>query len=345
MHNTPAADGYHMPAEWERHDAIWLSWPHDPVSFPYRDEAEAVYANFIAAIHATELVHLHIPTAESQEHIEELLKDRQVDLTRVEFRVANYADIWIRDYGPNFVVNRATQQLAMSKFTFNAWGNKYQILLKDNDIPYAMNIDLKLPIYEPGMVLEGGSIDLNGAGTLMTTKQCLLNKNRNPELSQSQIEQTLKDNLGVQHFIWLNEGIEGDDTDGHIDDIARFVNPTTVVCAYTEDATDTDYAPLKENYEILLQSKDQSGNPINVVKLPTPGKVMGDEGRLPASYANFYIGNDVVIAPIFGQPNDEAALEVLRGVFPDRKVIGINAYYLVYGFGTFHCSSQQQPAV
>ncbi len=338
-------DGFYMPAEWEKHDAIWLSWPHDPISFPYKAEAEAVYADFIAAIHTTEFVHLHIPTADLQQHIEALLKERNVDLTRVEFRVANYADIWIRDYGPNFVVNRAIKALAMVKWKFNAWGGKYPILFKDNEIPYDMNKLLELPIQEAGIVMEGGSIDLNGAGTLMTTKQCLLNPNRNPELSQAQIEQKLSDHLGVKHFIWLNEGIEGDDTDGHIDDIARFVNPTTVVCAFTEDETDSDYKPLKENYDILLNSVDQDGNKLNVVKLPTPGKVMGDEGRLPASYANFYIGNGVVVVPVFEQPNDDKALEVLRGVFPDRKVVGINAYYLVYGFGTFHCSSQQQPSI
>lgn len=345
MVNTPAAQGFQMPAEWEHHAAIWLSWPHDPVSFPHKAEAETVYANFVAAIHATEFVHLHVPNLETKVRVEKLLQERSVDLSRVDLRVTDYADIWIRDYGPAVVVNRAAKQRALVKWQFNAWGNKYAALLKDNNMPYQMNETLQLPIFEGGIVMEGGSIDVNGAGTLLTTKQCLLNKNRNPELTQQQIEEKLTDYLGVRHFIWLNEGIEGDDTDGHIDDIARFVNATTVVCAYTEDSNDPDYKPLKENYDLLTQATDQDGNPIQVVKLPTPGWVGDDKGRLPASYANFYIGNGVVIVPVFGQPNDQAALDVLQSVFPERTVIGINAFYLVYGFGTFHCSSQQEPSV
>jgi agmatine deiminase len=192
--------------------------------------------------------------------------------------------------------------------------------------------------------LEGGSIDVNGKGTLLTTEQCLLNKNRNPHLSKTEIEQYLKDYLGVTHIIWLKEGISGDDTDGHIDDIARFVNPTTVVCAYEENLNDENYAILKANYDLLVNSTDQDGAPLNVVKLPMPGLVEDQKMRLPASYANFYIGNTVVLVPIFGKPNDQTALNILQGLFSDRKVIGINCFDLVHGLGTLHCISQQQPS-
>ena len=334
-----------MPAEWERHSAIWLSWPHDPVSFPHLKEAENSFANFIAEIQDSERVELQVLGETMQERVSSILTARGVALSRIGFHLADYADIWFRDYGPIFVVNPESKELAMVKWEFNAWGDKYETLLKDNKVPYAMNSYLRLRMFEPGIVMEGGSIDVNGCGTALTTRQCLLNPNRNPSLMQEEIEGYLSEYLGAVHFIWLNEGIEGDDTDGHIDDIARFVNPTTVVCALPENESDPDYAPMKENYELLRRSVDQSGRSLTVVPLPTPGWVGDDEGRLPASYANFYIGNSKVLVPLFGTKNDEKAMEVLRSVFRDRKVVGVNANYLVYGLGTFHCMSQQQPEV
>ena len=274
-----------------------------------------------------------------------LFQDRRVNLSNVHFHIADYADIWFRDYGPIFVVNRQTRQLAMTKWIFNSWGNKYEPLLKDNLIPYAMNESLRLPMFEPGIVLEGGSIDVNGQGSLLTSEQCLLNSNRNPGFSKEQIEKYLTDYLGATHFIWLKEGIEGDDTDGHIDDIARFVNPTTVLCAYQPDKNDPDHEVLKQNYELLGRATDQDGNKLTVIPLPVPGWVGDKNGRLPASYANFYISNTKVLVPTFGTENDQRALDVIQSVFPDRQVVGVNALHLVYGFGTFHCMSQQQPAV
>jgi agmatine deiminase len=193
-------------------------------------------------------------------------------------------------------------------------------------------------------VLEGGSIEVNGMGTLLTTEQCLLNKNRNPHLTRMEIEDTLRAYLGVTHVLWMKKGIEGDDTDGHIDDIARFVDPATVLCVYEEDRNDANYPILHENYEILRRAKDQDGNRLNVVKLPTPGFVGDPGGRLPASYANFYIGNRVVLVPVFGHPNDKKAMEIIQNRFPDRKIVGIDASDLVHGLGAFHCISQQQPA-
>jgi agmatine deiminase len=333
---NPKELGFRMPAEWEKHSAIWLSFPHDNESFPHLEKARAAHADFAAAISETEQVELQVLDETMQELATSLLTERNANMGNVRFHVREYADIWFRDYGPLFVTNG--KELAMTKWEFNAWGNKYEALLKDNGIPYEMNKDLKMQMFETGMVLEGGSIDVNGKGALLTTEQCLLNKNRNPDMTREQIEQKLKDNLGVSNIIWLKEGVEGDDTDGHIDDIARFVNENTIVCAVEENEKDANYAPLKENFELLKSTG------MNVVPLPMPGNVTRENGsRLPASYANFYIGNGKVIVPIFGTENDGKALEVLRSVFPDRKVVGINALYLVYGFGTFHCMSQQQP--
>ena len=342
---TPRELGYRWPAEWEPHAAVWLAWPHDPESFPFLDQAENAFADFVHAIHDSEPVELLVLDEAMQKRAAALLGARGTELARVRFRVADYADIWFRDYGPIFVTNPQSGQLAMVKWLFNAWGNKYESLLKDNEVPYAMNRALPLPLFEPGIVLEGGSIDGNGRGTVLTTEQCLLNPNRNPRLSKNQIERYLGDYLGARKVIWLKDGIQGDDTDGHIDDVARFVGPTTVLCAYQDDVTDSDHATLLRNYEILLQATDQDGMRLNVVKLPAPGWIGDSEGRLPASYANFYIGNAKVLAPLFGSPADERALEVIQSVFPHRKVIGISAFYLVYGLGTFHCMTQQQPSL
>ena len=342
---TPRQLGFHMPAEWEPHSAVWLSWPHDPVSFPFLEEAEDAFAHFVAEICTSETVELQIVDQQMKQRAAKVLGGCGVDLSRIHFHIADYADIWFRDYGPIFVVNHDTRRLAMTKWIFNAWGNKYESLLKDNEIPRAMDESLYLPMFEPGIVLEGGSIDVNGLGTLMTTEQCLLNKNRNPEFGKEDLERILSDYLGVDHFIWLKEGIESDDTDGHIDDIARFVNPATVLCAWQDDTTDPDHKALEENFKLLQCARDQNGNALNVVKLPAPGWVGDEKGRLPASYANFYIGNTKVLVPMFGVANDQRALEVIQSAFPDREVVGIDAFYLVYGLGTFHCMTQQQPAV
>jgi agmatine deiminase len=335
-----------MPAEWETHSAVWLAWPHDPESFPYLEEAEAAFANFVREVHGSEPAHLLVLDEAVKARVEALLRIRGVELSRVRFHLHDYADIWFRDYGPTFVVNRSAGQLAMTKWTFNAWGEKYETLRKDNGIPHWMNESLKLPLFEPGIVMEGGSIEVNGRGTLMTTEQCLLNPNRNPQLNRKEIERSLSDYLGVRHFIWLSEGIAGDDTDGHIDDIARFVNPTTVLCARQPDESDPDHGVLEENFRRLAGATDQDGRRLQVIQLPVPGWIGDDRsGRLPASYANFYISNSKVLVPLFESENDAAALEVIQSVFPNRKVVGINARYLVYGLGTFHCMTQQQPAV
>jgi len=345
MSKTPAELGYRMPAEWERHSSIWLSWPHDPITFPDRVErAEEIYSEIIHAIHESEAVNLFVKDNAMKERAVGLLKGKKTNLEKINFHYFDYADVWFRDYGPIFVVNDADNKLAMVHWRFDAWGGKYETLMKDTVIPSIINSSMKIPCFTPGITLEGGSIDVNGKGTLLTTEQCLLNTNRNPNLSRGEIEKYLKDYLGVRHLIWLKDGIVGDDTDGHIDDIARFIDPVTVVYAFEDNENDENHEILKENFDILQNSTDQDGNKLKLVKLPMPGFIGDEEGRLPASYANFYIGNKVVLVPVFGHENDEKALKILQELFPSRKVVGINCNDLVYGLGTIHCISQQQPS-
>ncbi len=344
LEDIPARHGYYMPAEWERHDAVWLSWPYDLDSFPEINKVEKAYISIIKAIHEGEFVNLLVKDELMQARVADLLKQAEVNLRRLKFHLVNYADVWFRDYGPTFVINRSVKRLAMVNWSFNAWGEKYPELIGDCKIPSIINDDLKLKCFKPGIVLEGGSIEVNGCGTVITTEQCLLNRNRNPGLGKEQIEAYLQDYLGVCNIIWLKQGIAGDDTDGHVDDIARFVDPTTVLCAYEDGEDDDNYQALKENYEILSSATDQNGNKLKVIKLPMPGYI-GEERRLPASYANFYTGNGVVLAPVFGHRNDSKALKIIQDAFPQRKVVGINCKEMVYGLGTIHCVTLQQPAL
>jgi agmatine deiminase len=335
--------GFCMPAEWEKHDAIWLAWPHDPTTFPEKVElVETIYVQIVKEIHLSERVNLFVIDLKTKDRAEKLFKEDNIDLSRVEFYIFDYADVWFRDYGPIFVTN-SKHELAMVQWDFNSWGEKYETLLKDKQIPEVINQKMALKCFKPGMVLEGGSIDVNGQGTLLTTEQCLLNKNRNPNLDKKQIEKILSEYFGVNNFIWLKNGIFGDDTDGHIDDIARFVNKKTIVCAFEENQNDINYDTLKENYDILCQAVDEDGEKFRVVKLPMPKVVINEVERLPASYTNFYIGNTKVLVPVFDHENDEKALSILQELFPSRKVVGIRCNDLVYGFGTIHCISQQQP--
>jgi len=339
---TPAGSGYRMPAEWEPHDAVWLSWPHDRETFPDLAAVERTYVEIIAALRGSETVDLLVTDEKMQVRVKAMLEEEGVDTGGIRFHFADYADVWFRDYGPTFLVNPRTGSLAMVNWTFNAWGEKYTELMGDTRIPLLMNSGMELPLFTPGIVLEGGSIEVNGCGTVITTEACLLNPNRNPHLTRDEMEAYLEAYLGAGHVIWLKQGIAGDDTDGHIDDIARFVDERTVLCAVEENEDDENYAVLQENLAILRSSTDQDGNPLRVVPLPMPGRVGGAK-RLPASYANFYIGNSVVLVPAFGHPNDEVAITRIQGFFPDREVIGIDCTEMVEGLGAIHCISQQQP--
>jgi agmatine deiminase len=236
-----------------------------------------------------------------------------------------------------------SQSLAIVDWRFTAWGGKYTEMLPDDDLPRHISSLLGLPRFQPNLALEGGAIDVNGRGSCLTTEQCLLHANRNPHLQRADIERALHDYLGVRHVIWLGEGIAGDDTDGHVDDIARFVNPTTVVCALTDDPQDANYAALQDNYQRLQAATDQDGRPLHVIPLPMPGLVGTAAAPLPASYANFYIANGVVVVPTYNHPNDQVALTILQDVFANRRVMGIPCTPLVWGLGALHCITQQQP--
>ncbi len=348
MTQTPKSLGFRMPAEWERQEAVWISWPHNLDTWPSEmlKEVEDSYTQFVKALHTGQKIKILVNNEDFKRNVELKLKNSGIwDFKNIIFYQINNVDGWIRDYGPTFVVNDKTKQKAVVKWIFNAWGNKYEDLKQDNHIPYKMNEILKLPIFEPKIVLEGGSIEVNGSGTLLTTEQCLLNKNRNPALTRKQIENYLKEYLNVSNILWLKEGIAGDDTDGHIDDIARFVNRNTVVCAFEDNKNDENHHILKENYELLVKMKDEAGNELNIIKLPMPGFVGDKERRWPASYCNFYIGNETVVVPVFGHENDKKALAILQELFPKRKVVGINSREMVYGFGSFHCLTQQEPKV
>ena len=344
---TPKSLSYRMPAEWEPQEAIWISWPHNEETWLYMlNEVEESYVQFVKALHTAQKVKILINGKDAEIKAIIKLKKADVALSQVIFYQIKTIDAWIRDYGPTFVVNPyAKQKLAMVKWIFNAWGNKYKDLKQDDRIPYQLNKIMNIPVFKPEIVLEGGSIEVNGSGTVLTTEQCLLNKNRNPRASKVEIESYIKNYLNVSNILWLKEGIAGDDTDGHIDDIARFVNRSNVLCVFEEDKDDENYEILKENYELLKNMKDENGNKLNVIKLPMPSFVGDNSNRLPASYANFYIGNSAVAVPVFGSETDAKALEILQNLFPDRKVVGIDCKAMVHGLGALHCVSQQEPSV
>jgi len=342
--SIPAQLGYRMPAEWEPQSAIWLAWPHNRDTWADHGIADVrrVYAETIRALGSGQRVNLLVNDDASETAARDTLIDAGVDVGPVTYFQIPTRDTWIRDYGPTFVVD-GKGGVAMVRWEFNAWGGKYEDLKADTGIPAAINEHLRLPFFDAGLVLEGGSIEVNGEGTVLTTEQCLLNTNRNPQLTRAQIEKRLHDYLGVSHVVWLGHGIIGDDTDGHIDDIARFVDARTIVCVVEQDRHDPNFAPLQENHARLKQAVDQKGRPFRVLTLPTPGPVSDATGRLPASYANFYIGNAAVVVPVFGVEADDQALEVLRACFPNRHVVGIDSRHMVAGLGAIHCCSQQQP--
>ncbi len=343
----PAALGFRMPAEWNPHHSTWLTWPKDPETWPDRvTQVEEIYLQMISALTAHEYVDLLVDDEETEQKV----RARCGAPARLRFHRIQTVDSWIRDYGPNFLIG-PNGEPAFNDWIFNAWGNKYEELKQDDGVPRQLEHVLRMQRFSPGVVMEGGSIEVNGAGCVLTTEQCLLNPNRNPQLSRNEVEQYLKDYLGITKVLWLGEGIVGDDTDGHIDDIARFVAPNVIVGALEDDPEDPNYEILRDNLARLRSMTDASGRPFEIVTLPMPGVVGGtststrDLDRLPASYANFYIANNTVLLPIFGHANDARAVETLEQLFPDRRVIPINCEPLVWGMGTIHCVTQQQPQI
>jgi agmatine deiminase len=341
---TPAAAGYRMPAEWHPHASTWLTWPKDPVTWPDRvPEVQDIFLAVIEALTPHERVDLLVDDEGVERDVRERLRVRGTGTDRLVCHRVPTVDSWIRDYGPNFLLHD-TGALAFNHWGFNAWGNKYESLLRDADVPRRLEALAQVPRFEPGIVLEGGSIDVDGQGTVLTTEQCLLNPSRNPSLVRADIEGYLRDYLGVRQVIWLGEGIEGDDTDGHVDDITRFVAPGTIATAVEEDPADPNHDLLLDNLRRLELARDEAGQPYRVVPLPMPGFVGdGQGGRLPASYANFYIANGVVLVPVYGHANDQRAVDILRPLFPSRRIVPLPCEPLVWGMGSIHCVTQQQP--
>jgi agmatine deiminase len=340
----PAALGYRMPAEWEPHAATWLSWPRrEGISFPDSfDRVVPVLREMVAALLESEPVNINVCNgaheAEARTALDGLPNEK------LTFHMIPTNEPWCRDHGPTFLVREEEPRLAVVDWDYNAWGGKYPPCDLDEVVPTRIAEKFGLPVFSPRMILEGGSIEVNGAGALLTTESCLLNPNRNPQLSREQIEERLRDYLGVCEILWLGDGIEGDDTDGHIDDLTRFVGERTVVTVVEEDKSDPNHAPLLANLE-RLRCLTIGGKPLEVLTLPMPARIDRERLRLPASYANYYITNQSVLLPTFADPNDTAALDVLQSVFPTRRVVPIDCRELVWGLGAFHCLTQQQPAL
>src|SRR5881275_1703611 len=345
MEGTPAELGYRMPAEWERHEATWLSWPQrEGISFPgsFDRVLPALRAMVAALINCqsgsdSERVCINVCNGAHEAEAMEVL--RGLDPARITFHRIPTNEPWCRDHGPIFLTRNKQPRLVIVDWDYNAWGGKYPPCDLDEVVPTRVGEILDVPVFYPHMILEGGSIEVNGAGVLLISESCLLNKNRNPKLSRGEIEQRLRDYLGIHEILWLGDGIEGDDTDGHIDDLARFVSETKVVTVVEENSDDANYQPLQDNLNRL------SGFGLDIVILPMPKKMVREGQRLPASYANFYIANSCVLVPTFADPGDELALSILRDCFPNRRVVGIDSRELIWGLGTFHCLTQQQPAI
>ncbi len=345
MTPAPAALGYRMPAEWEPHQATWLSWPHKEASWPGKFPVILpVYARMVAALAQSETIHINVNDDAMEEQARRLLRAAGAE-GDIRFHPIATNDAWCRDHGAIFVVRDGPAPLAATDWGYNAWGEKYPPYDLDNQVPQHMAETLGVPRFDGGMILEGGSIDVNGAGLLLTTEACLLNPNRNPQLSREQIEQRLCDYLGVVTILWLGDGIAGDDTDGHIDDLARFVAPDTVVTVVENDPADENYEVLQQNLRRLRGLTDLRGGALRVVELPMPPAVSYAGQRLPASYANFYIGNSVVLLPAFGHANDDRAAAILAELLPGREIVGIDCTDIIWGLGAWHCLTQQVPAV
>jgi agmatine deiminase len=344
--STPKSQGYYFPAEFAPHVSTWLSWPHKEASWP--GKIESIFPSYVAFIKSLvrfEKVNINVADAAMQQKATQLLMAADVDLSMVAFHLHPTNDAWCRDHGPAFLLNKQDpSKRAIVDWDYNAWGNKYPPFDLDDVIPTKIGEKLGLPVFNPKIIMEGGSVDFNGAGTVITSTACLLNENRNPHLNQAQIEQYLMDYYGQDQVLWVDEGIVGDDTDGHIDDTVRFVNDDTVITVIEENKDDENYDLLQQNLKQLQAMRLLNGKQLNIVEIPMPDPVIWEEQMLPASYANFYIANKQVIVPTYRSDKDDKVIDVIGQCFPDREIVGIDSTDIIWGLGSFHCLSQQEPA-
>jgi agmatine deiminase len=341
---TPLKLGYVFPAEWTRHKSTWLSYPHNEASWPGKiNTIFPYYHRFIREVSKGELVNINVTGTDMLETVRKALMHEGVNMANIAFHIHPTNDAWCRDHGPAFVINKAhSEPKAIVNWNYNGWGGKYPAEL-DNQIPQRIADLLHLPVFNPGIVMEGGSVDFNGKGTILTTTSCLLNTNRNPMLNQGEIEQYLLEYYGAGQVLWIGEGIEGDDTDGHIDDITRFVNEDTVITMVEHKKSDANYGPLMENLKKLNKFRLISGKQLNVVEIPMPEPMYYEGQRLPVSYANFYIANAGVMVPVYRCKQDDKAIGLLEQCMKDRPVVGLDSVEIIWGLGSWHCLSQQEP--
>jgi agmatine deiminase len=342
---TPRELGYHFPAEWEKHTATWLSYPHNEASWPGKIHTIFPYYNrFIKALAQQERVNINVTGTEMESRVRKELSEMGMNMDNISLHILPTNDAWCRDHGPAFLIRKnALEPKAIVNWRYNGWGGKYPAEL-DTTIPTRIGEILHVPVFYPGIVMEGGSVDFNGRGTVLTTTSCLLNPNRNPNLSQSEIEKYLLDYYGAGQVIWLGEGIEGDDTNGHVDDLTRFINEDTVITMVEHNKSDANYLPLKENLKALNKARLSNGKQLNVVEIPMPEPAYYEDQRLPESYANFYIANAGVMLPVYRNKQDDRAVSILESCFKDRPVIALDSVEIIWGLGSWHCLSQQEPA-
>lgn len=344
----PKKEGYVFPAEWEQHEATWLSWPHKEESWPDRIHLiYPAYGQFVKELSFSEKVRINVKDEAMKAFAKKIIEEAGANMDKVEFYFNPTNDAWCRDHGPAFLINKQADKdkKIILDWGFNAWGGKYPPFDLDDVIPTRIGEQFGLKVIYPEIIMEGGSVEFNGTGTILTSKSCLLNKNRNPQYSQEEIENFLMDYYGQDQVLWVDDGIIGDDTDGHVDDTIRFVNQDTVVTVIEENIEDDNYEILQNNLRQLKEMKLLDGRPLNIIELPMPDPIYCEGQRLPASYANFYIANQSVIVPTYRCDKDEKALEIIQKCFLDRKVVGIDSTDIIWGLGSFHCLSQQEPKV
>jgi agmatine deiminase len=345
----PLELGYSFPPEWYPHRATWLSWPRpEGISFPDRYHTiDKNLAAIVREIARRERVEINVPNGNYERIVSDALRTHGVSLRNVFFHRIKTNECWCRDHGPAFVIKASKNgraRAAIVDWGFNAWGGKYPPYDDDDAVPSRIGEELDLPVFHPGIVMEGGAVDFNGLGTVMTTESCLLNKNRNPGLTKRDVERYLCAYYGQRHVLWLGEGIAGDDTDGHVDDLARFIGPRTIVCAIEDDPKDDNHRLLRDNRRRLERARDPQGRPYDIVELPMPGVVEIQGQRLPATYVNFYFVNGALLVPTYGDKRrDRRALSILQERLPDREVIGVDCRAMIWGLGAIHCFTQQQP--